>query len=101
MSEHTQLIKGSSIREYILVRLLGKGPFSQVWEAHHEEEGEESPYAIKVATHPMYARWLADHETFALDIDHPNLWLANEVDVSHLPPYLVSDLIPGRGMKDI
>ncbi len=101
MSESTELQAGSMIREYELIRLLGEGPFSQVWQAHHEDEGEETPYAIKIATHPMYARWLADHETFALDIDHPNLWLANEIDVGHSPPYLVSDLIPGQSLKEI
>lgn len=93
------LSAGSTIREYTLVSLLGEGPFSQVWEAHHQEEGEASPYAIKVATHPMYARWLAEHETFALDVDHPNLLLASEIDFAHNPPYLVCERVEGESLR--
>ena len=96
----SELEAGQQLAEYILQESLGGGAFSEAWLAHHEDD-ESTPMVIKAATHPLYIQWMADQQTFAIPVDHGNLLLADEINFSELPPYLVYEHIPGDSMRDL
>lgn len=96
------LESGQAIGDYVLDEQLDLGPFSETWSAYHQDDVDrEEALGIVVATHPLYVQWMADQQTFALPVNHKNLLLANEIDVSQDPPHLVYDLIPGDTLAQL
>jgi serine/threonine protein kinase len=93
---------GQQLGEYTLIELLQRGPFDEAWLARlTDDEDDAEVVVIKVATHPLTVQWMADQQTFAIDVDHDNLLLANEVNFSEMPPYLVYDHVPGESLADL
>lgn len=97
-----ELTTGVALGDYLLDDLLARGPFSEVWSGTHEDDVDGAePVAIKIATHPLYTQWMADQQTFALTLEQENLLLANEIDFSEQPPFLVYDLVEGDSLGEL
>ena len=88
---------GDLIGHYRVVRLLGKGGSSSVYECHDEQLARR--VAVKVRTPQTYQETLmARHEREARllgRLDHPGIVRAYEIQPLEFPPYIVMELVAG------
>lgn len=96
---------GSEVGDYRVVRLIGRGTTSRVWEAV-DPRLPGRRVAIKVldldpCTHAeAYARVRREAHILS-QIDHPNvIYVIAFGDLPHGPPYLVEELLSGRTLDE-
>lgn len=75
---------GQRIGNYVLIRPLGQGGFSQVWQAAHHELPSRD-YAVKVALEPALRQQLQSEGRLP-DLQHPNIIAILDADTQHDPP---------------
>ncbi|QEG38547.1 protein kinase domain-containing protein [Roseimaritima ulvae] len=82
---------------YEVTRLIGKGAFATVWEAHRD--GDPQPLALKVlrvdlATEDVFGRFAREIEVMKR-LDHPHIAHIYDSRIDHRLGYYAMDLIQG------
>jgi eukaryotic-like serine/threonine-protein kinase len=101
-SEGWSLCTGESIGPYTIQQLLGSGGAGEVWRARDERLGRD--VAIKVLL-PHYAsdadrlRRFAEEARTVGALNHSNILTVYDVGEHHGIPYLVSECLEGRSLR--
>lgn len=94
---------GSRIGVYTIVRQLGSGGAGEVWRAKDQRLGRD--VAIKVlhshlATDADRLRRFAEEARAAGTLNHPNILIVHDVGEHEGKPYLVSECLEGRNLRE-
>jgi hypothetical protein len=88
---------------YRITRYLGRGGFSQVFQATDQENGET--VALKVLTAPKGRRRVVERMRrevrLARDLGHPNITKVHELIEDGHYRFLIMEHVPGRTLKDL
>jgi serine/threonine protein kinase/Tol biopolymer transport system component len=101
-SEGWSLRRGESIGPYTILELIGSGGAGEVWRAHDERIGRD--VAIKVLL-PHFASdtdrlgRFAEEARTAGALNHSNILTVYDVGEHHGIPYLVSECLEGRSLR--
>ena len=101
--EHPSSLRGRpglTLGVWVLESFIGRGTFGEVWRAHHSGLVDRLG-AVKLATDPLRAR-LVREEAVTLDrLVHPNIVPVLDLDRLADPPYLVTEFVPGRSLRQL
>ena len=94
---------GRRIGAYTIVRQLGVGGAGEVWRARDERLGRD--VAIKVllphlSTDTEKLRRFAEEARAAGTLNHPNILIVHDVGEHEGMPYLVSECLEGRNLRE-
>ncbi len=89
--------QGDHVGPYVLIRELGAGTFGEVWLARHTDLDAE--FALKIPTDPQYVRELRREGTITFKVRHPNIVATHHIDTQHDPPYLATEFVDGRSLR--
>jgi eukaryotic-like serine/threonine-protein kinase len=98
------LVPGDTVGPYRILALLGKGGMGEVYSARDERLGRD--VAIKILP-PSYATDAARLRRFdqearaAAALNHPNILAVHDIGTYEDAPYIVSEILHGRTLRDI
>lgn len=90
---------GDRIGEYVLREKLGEGGFGVVWKAENPDLPGKI-VAIKVARTQEGVALLKSEGEIQHKLRHPGIVRTLSLNMSHDPPYIVREYIPGQSLRD-
>jgi len=91
---------GDRVSEYVLVEVVGRGTFGEVWKARHHI-WDNQWVAVKIPTDLQYVRNLQKEGAAVHGLHHPNIVRAIGLDPFADPPYFVMEYIDGASLRQL
>jgi eukaryotic-like serine/threonine-protein kinase len=97
------LVSGALLGPYKILNLLGSGGMGEVYLAHDTRLGRD--VAVKVLPHvysadPDRLRRFEQEARAAAALNHPNILAVHDIGTHEGAPYIVSELLHGRSVRD-